>query len=114
MAKNVNVRNKAYNKEQLDKVVDRRFSFFGSAADTEDEITVEEFFQLYEELYYEIPLNGPNNSHEYLARRSGELINYETDTTDIQPLLDEIAALRQQILAVQEDNIELRNQQALG
>ena len=115
MARDIQLKNKVYSKEQLDKVVDREFSFFTEDQEELDQpITVEEFFTAYEDLYYEIPLKGENQSHSYLSQRSSELIDFEKDTTDIQPLLDEIAILRQQLLTSQEEIIELRNTQIGG
>ena len=115
MARDIQLKNKVYSKEQLDKVVDRDFVFFSDDLEVVDQpITVEEFFAAYEELYYEIPLKGENQSHQYLSQRSAELIDFEKDTTDIQPLLDEIATLREQLLASQEEIIQLRNTQAGG
>ena len=115
MARDIQIKNKVYSKEELDKVVDRNFTFFTSDEQVEDDtITIEEFFAAYEELYYEIPLKGETSSHNYLSQRSAELIDFKKDTTDIQPLLDEIASLRQQLLVTNEEIIELRNLQAGG
>lgn len=112
MAKKIQINKTVYNKEGYDKVVDRSFKTFGLQDQTEDEITVAEFFDAYEELYFEIPVQGENESHEYLIKRSSELITFEKDTEDIQPLLDEIADLRQQILEQNEEILELRQAQA--
>tara|TARA_B100002019_G_C21262245_1_gene597409 strand:+ start:1384 stop:1728 length:345 start_codon:yes stop_codon:yes gene_type:complete len=112
MAKNVQVKNKVFNKEQLDKVLDRDFAFFVEPPVEEDTITVDEFFTAYDELYYEIPLKGETNSHEFLIKKSTELVGFEKDTADIQPLLDEIANLREQLLSQQEQIIDLTNQVA--
>ena len=114
MARDIQIKNKVYAKDELDKVVDRKFSFFVEEETLDEEITVEEFFAAYEELYYEIPIKGDANSHEYLVGRSDELVNYEKDTQDIQPLLDEIAALRTQLLTANETILELRTQEAGG
>lgn len=115
MARDIQLKNKVYSKDQLDKVVDRNFVFFSDDLEVVDQpITVDEFFAAYEELYYEIPLKGENQSHQYLSQRSAELIDFEKDTTDIQPLLDEIATLREQLLTSQEEIIQLRNTQAGG
>ena len=63
--------------------------------------TLEDFWTLYEQFFYDIPKNGDVNSHEYLARTSGEYANFELIQEQIQALLDEIAEIR-------EENVELR------
>lgn len=107
MANELRIKKTQLNKEDLDKVIDRSFSTFGQPALAEDGVTVEEFFVYYEELFNEIPLNGPTNSHEYLVKTSGALLEFEKDTEDIQPLLDEIAQLRQQLLEANQEIIDL-------
>ena len=114
MARDIQIKNKVYAKDELDKVIDRDFSFFVPEAVEEEEITVDEFFTAYENLYFEIPIKGETNSHEYLIKRSTELAGYEKDTTDIQPLLDEISILREQLLGAQEQILELRTVEAGG
>jgi len=107
MANEIQLQKTVFNRDQFDKVVDRSFKTFAQPIPVEDLPTVEEFFDLYEKLYYEIPIEGTTQSHTYLVQRSSELINFEKDTEDIQPLLDEIAILRQQILEYQQQIIEL-------
>ena len=112
MANKIQINKTVYNKEQYDKVVDRSFKTFGIQEIQEGEITISEFFDAYENLYYEIPVQGEEQSHEYLIKRSSELIDFEKDTLDIQPLLDEISELRQQVLENNNEIIELRSQLA--
>lgn len=105
MAQDIKIKKTVYTKSDFDKVVDRNFKTF--VTDTVDtQVTVEEFFVLYDELFYDIPVLGDTQSHEYLIKRSSELVEVRTDTQDIQPLLDEIAVLRQQILEYQQQLIE--------
>jgi len=108
MANEVKIQKTVYKKDQLDKVVDRSFNSFAQPeAIEEDALTVEEFFTAYEDLYFEIPAEGERNSHNYLIQRSSELVNFEKDTADIQPLLDEIAQLREQNLSLNQQIIDL-------
>lgn len=85
------------NKASFEKVVDVEFKTF-TVLNEIPELTVDEFFVEYERLFFEIPIEGELNSHQYLAKKSGEISNFQKDTTDIQPLLDEIASLREQLL----------------
>jgi hypothetical protein len=106
MANEVRLQKTVFKKDNFDKVVDRSFKTFAQPIAVEDLPTVEEFFNLYEQLYFEIPIEGVTQSHQYLIQRSSELIDFQKDTDDIQPLLDEIAILREQILEYQQQLIE--------
>lgn len=97
---------KVYDKSAFNKVVDRSFKSFGQKEEQAQPTTVDEFFSDYERLYYEISPDGETKSHEYLIRKSMEIVDFEKDTEDIQPLLDEIAQLRMELLKYQEQLIE--------
>jgi hypothetical protein len=105
MSRDIQIKKTVYTKTDFDKVVDRSFKTF-VAPTQETEVTVEEFFVLYDELFYDIPVLGETQSHQYLINKSSELVEVRTDTQDIQPLLDEIAVLREQILEYQQQLIE--------
>ncbi len=62
------------------------------------DMNVNEFFQKYDELFYEIPLSGSDQSHLGIASRSLEYLGLSID--DLQ---NEINFLR-------EENIDLKNQ----
>lgn len=99
----IRIQKEVYRSDQFNNLVDRQFSTFTKPTVEVGTDTVEEFFRLYDKLYYSIPLEGDNNSHQYLLQKSSELVDFEKTTDDIQPLLDEIAQLRQQ-------NLELNQQ----
>lgn len=81
------------------KVIDTTFRQFVLAPEpVEEETTVEEFFQMYETLFFEIPITGELNSHEYLVKRSSEYIGGEIISDNERALLEEINSLRQQLL----------------
>lgn len=112
MAK-VDLRKTVYNKDQFDRVVGgREFTTFG--VDQAVDFTVEDFFQQYDALFLTIPVFGEVNTHEYLVRRSSELVGFQRTTEDLQPLLDEITNLREQLLAARRENINLQVQSAGG
>lgn len=106
MSKDIQIKKTVFPKKNFDKVIDRSFKTFAQPADVEQERTIEEFFQDYDNLFYEIAPEGPTQSHQYLIQRSSEIVDFEKDTQDIQPLLDEIAQLRAQILEYQQQLIE--------
>lgn len=99
-----------FNKENFDKVIDRGFKEYLQPIADDDEMTVEEFFVEYNRLFYDIPPEGEIDSHRFIITRSSELVDFEKDTEDIQPLLDEIAQLRNQNLEQAGQIIELQTQ----
>lgn len=112
MAK-IDLRKTVYNKDQFSRVVGgREFTTFGAAQETI--FSVEDFFEQYDNLFLTIPVFGDVNTHEYLVRRSSELVGFQRTTEDIQPLLDEIASLRDQLLQARQENINLQIEAAGG
>jgi hypothetical protein len=106
----VNLVKDGYNKRDYLKTIDTSFRELGVttvAQDLEQETTVEDFFRLYNELFYDIPPRGDTNSHEYLVIQSSEYINFERDLEEIEALRQEIAELREELLSTQLENIEL-------
>lgn len=113
MASNpVPIRKTVYNKDHINKVVKREFTTFTQPVPEDTQLTIEDFFALYEELFYEIPINGDAGTHEYLVKRSSELYNLDDSTQDIQPLLDEITNLREQLINNESEIIALQEQVA--
>jgi hypothetical protein len=77
----------------------------------EETPTVEYFFQLYNELFYDIPELGETNSHEYLITKSSEYIDFQQNLEEIEALQAEIASLRTELLEEQKKVIELQTKQ---
>ena len=71
---------------------------------------VTQFFNFYDKVFYLIPELGENNSHEYLAKTSGELVDFNEINSGIGLLQDEIAALREDLLESQKLILELQNE----
>lgn len=107
MANDVNIQKTVFSATEFTKVVDTTFKTFTQPVPAEDTDTVEEFFRLYEKLYYVIDITGETNSHEYLIKKSSELVTFDKVTEDIQPLLDEIAQLRQENLGLNQQILTL-------
>lgn len=105
MSNQVHIKKTVYNKEEVEKSINRNFEAFqqNTSGELPSPIDISKFFQDYENLYFSIPPLGDSASHTYLVNRSSELLNIEKDTLDIQPLLDEIAQLREQLLQSQID-----------
>ena len=97
----VDLQKNVYNKAEYIKTIDTSFSELGTVTTTEQLIAqpnVEEFFALYNSLFYDIPSLGETNSHQYLIRTSGEYINFDEIQSEIQALQAEIAQLRSDVL----------------
>lgn len=107
MAELVEVKKTVVSKDAFGRVIDNSFTSFVDPVTIQEDRTVEDFFNDYEALYYEIPIEGDVNSHSYLIRKSSELISVSEPTLDIQPLLDEIASLREELLVANERILEL-------
>jgi hypothetical protein len=107
----IQIQKTVFNATEFNRVVDRSFSTFIQPVVEEDTDTVENFFRLYDKLYFEIDVTGETDSHEYLIRKSSELVDFEKNTEDIQPLLDEIAQLRTELLQANQQilNLETAN-----
>lgn len=110
MANEIKIHKTVLKKDEFDKVVDSSFSTFIDPVEEVNNDTVEEFFRLYSKLYYEIPIEGTTNSHTYLLQESSKLVNLEKDLTDVQPLLDEITELRERLLVVNQQMIEIQTE----
>lgn len=104
----IKIQKTVYREDDFSKVVDNTFKTFVKPDPIEDTDTVSELFRLYDKLYYSIPSEGEANSHEYLVKRSSEIYKLDQTTEDIQPLLDEIANLRANLLEANRTIIELQ------
>lgn len=101
MSRKVDTKKQVFNKAEYEKTINTQFNDLGVNSITEDianTTTPEQFFQLYDELFYEIPLLGESNSHEYLVKTSGEYINFDQNNELIEALQQEITALREENL----------------
>lgn len=115
MAEIIPVQQFVYNKERFSKVVNTQFSELNVPEQVTPEVTVEEFFRLYEELFYNIPKEGDINSHRYILEREAEYLGVQfADDIDIQALLQEITDLRQQLLAAETQNARLEDLIPIG
>ena len=98
------VQKTVFSKDSYSRVVDTQFSQLLNQGATEEELsfTVDDFFQLYDELFYQIPKEGDTNSHQYILRKEADYLGVSISQDDIQALLNEITSLRQQVLEAQQ------------
>ena len=69
--------------------------------------TVEDFFNIYQNLFFTIPKFGDLNSHQYLVVESTEYTKFIENQEQIDALLEEIVELREENLQLQLDINEL-------
>tara|TARA_Y100001972_G_scaffold56560_1_gene69567 strand:- start:12783 stop:13118 length:336 start_codon:yes stop_codon:yes gene_type:complete len=103
---------KVYNKEEYKKIIDTSFKEFGVKSiqeQIEDLPTVEDFFKMYNELFYEIPEKGEEGSHEFLIKSSSEYINFDENNELIEALQAEIGELREELLEAQKQIFNIEN-----
>lgn len=115
--KKVDLLKNVYDKVQYSKTIDTSFRELGTTSiseDLENQPNVEEFFALYNELFYDIPPNGSTNSHEFLVQQSGNYIGFESRLEEIEALQLEITGLRKDLLAAQISNVEATTGQKLN
>jgi hypothetical protein len=111
MAENISFNKQVYNKGDYTKIIDTSFKQLGVQTiqqQIQQQPTVNDFFNMYNELFYDIPEVGETNSHEYLIQQSSEYINFEANQEEIAALQAEIAQLRTDLLDAQKQIIELQ------
>ena len=96
-----------YPRSIYERVIDTSFTQNTPPQPKENTITVSEFFQYYETLFYDIPTDGDINSHAYLVQKSGEYIGTTGLNEDVQVLLDEISSLQQENLNLNQQIINM-------
>lgn len=113
MAETINIEVVGYNRTELNNTINTAFTEFApqvstpaSTADTTS-ISVSEFFDAYNTLFYQIPKTGETNSHEYLVKQSSEYIGGASTNLEIEALQAEITNLRQENLQLQETLLTL-------
>jgi hypothetical protein len=100
-----------FDKNTYSRVIDTQFRQL-ITQETEETLsfTIDDFFVLYEQLFYQIPIEGDTNSHQYILQKEADYLGISINQDDIQALLDEITSLRQQVLDTQTIINELTKQ----
>jgi hypothetical protein len=112
----VTISRQVFDKSQFSKTVSIEFTQLTSSAApvTSSLPTVNDFFLLYDQLFFDIPKFGDLNSHQYLVATSGNYLDGAQINESIQLLLDEIAALRTSLLNSNRQIAELQIQVGLN
>lgn len=99
LKKTIPLRKKTYGSISVENMIDRSFKEFGTNSSAKD---LELLFEIYNDMFYEIPKTG-EKSHTTLRVRSGDFLTNYIDPRDIeiQNLNEEIMELQQRILALE-------------
>lgn len=113
MNQRINLNRKVYKKSDYLKTIDTSFNelILPPPVTEENIITVEQFFEYYNQLFFDIPKTGIN-SHNTLIQQSSEYVGNEQTNEEIDALVQEINSLRDQLLQSQTDLIELQQANA--
>jgi hypothetical protein len=94
-------------KGDFEKVIDTNFNQLLKSPPVTT-FTLTDFFQLYENLFDNIPKEGDIESHRYILIKTAEYLGVNIgENTDIQILLDEITSLRQELLDANKTLLDL-------
>jgi len=73
-----------------------------------DSFSLSDFFQLYEDIFYQIPKEGEIESHRFILEKTTEYLGISlNEETNIQALLNEITTLRQELLDTNKELLDL-------
>tara|TARA_R110002012_G_scaffold41725_4_gene114028 strand:+ start:3023 stop:3379 length:357 start_codon:yes stop_codon:yes gene_type:complete len=110
MSEEINFRKQVKSKTSFENLIDTSFKEFGiqSTNETiEEQPTINDFFEMYNDMFYDIPEEGIVNSHEFLIKKSSEYIGFNKNNEIIEALQNEIANLRTELLDTQKELINL-------
>lgn len=103
----VNLNKQVFEKRQYDRTINTSFTQLGQSTlvDTGSALpSVDQFFDYYNQLFFDIPKFGVINSHEYLIKTSQDYIGVSNVVND------EITALIEEITQLRQENLELTQQ----
>ena len=112
MSEKIIINKTAYNKNQFGQVVNNQFTQFTSTPTASVALTIDvnQFFQAYENLFFQIPKVCDIKSHQYLVNKSSEYIGENAMSDEVQALLEEITQLRQENLDLQRQVITVQTE----
>jgi hypothetical protein len=111
MAENVNLVKKVYGVNTYNKIIDTNFTELVTPSPivVNNTVTVQQFFDYYNTLFYDIPISGDTNSHLELVTRSQQYIGGSVIDAEKQALINEINSLRQQIIDLSQTYLSISN-----
>ena len=111
MSNEVTLTRKIYETTTYEKAINSNFTEFvtSSALIESPGITVSQFFDYYNDLFFDIPVEGVINSHTYLVQQSQQYIGGSVIDLEKQALIEEINSLRQQLLDLNQNFTTINN-----
>lgn len=108
---NIELSKQVYGKNTYAKAINNTFEELVSPVPevVDRSITIQAFFDYYDQLFFDIPVSGSINSHTYLVERSQEYIGGAVLDAEKQALIEEINALRQQLLDINQNFSSINN-----
>lgn len=95
----IKIKKESFPKQKYPIIINTEFSqLINPSPQVENVLTVDEFFELYDDLFFQIPIDGEIGSHKELIRRSTEYVGETQNTEEIDLLLEEINQLRLELL----------------
>jgi flagellar biosynthesis/type III secretory pathway chaperone len=112
MSEKIIINKTGYDKFQFEQIVDNQFTQLvpATTASVAQTIDVNQFFQAYDNLFFQIPKLGDSKSHQYLVNKSSNYIDENAISEEVQALLEEITQLRQENLVLQQQVIILQTE----
>jgi len=113
MSEKVQITKEVYQKNIYINVIDTEFSQLVApkpSPSTNNEDNIDTFFQMYEQLFFNIPQMGDNKSHEYLVEQSLNYLGDNYTNPLIAELQAEITSLKEQLIATSGVTEELTTQ----
>lgn len=108
MIQNSPIQRTVFGKQTYPKVIDTTFKeLLPITQDTSQFQTVDYFFTLYNDLFYQISPTGDVNSHEFLIKKSTDYVGIESRSADVDALILEINDLRKQLLEANKTILEI-------
>lgn len=114
MNQRIDLNRKVYDKDKYQKTIDTSFTELLPPPPPEVEVvalTVDQFFQLYNQLFFSIPKTGIN-SHNTLIQQSSEYVGDEQTNEELEALVQEVNYLRAELLEAQQELIRIQTEQA--
>lgn len=114
MNQRIDLNRKVYDKDKYQKTIDTSFTELLPPPPPEVEVvtlTVDQFFQLYNQLFFSIPKTGIN-SHNTLIQQSSEYVGDEQTNEELEALVQEVNYLRAELLEAQQELTRIQTEQA--
>jgi hypothetical protein len=115
MEEKLDLNKKSFNKFQYKKVINTKFSQLATSPSpltspppVSPSVLIDNFFQSYKQLFFDIPKTGATNSHEYLIKTSTEYIDFKVVNDEILALIEEINSLQKQNLELNQKLINIQ------